>query len=199
MRKPLVPLVCLIALWSAHTAAADPLIQPKDTLAICGDSITAQHEYSAYIEDYVLMCQPKEELDVAQFGWGGEVAGGFLSRMDTDFFPFKPTVATTCYGMNDGHYLPLAPLTADQYRTAQTAIVEEMKKKGVRSIVLGSPKCVDSYYFRRGGEPSPDVYNQTLSSLAGIDKEIAAKEGVVYADVFGSTMDAMKKAKTLRE
>jgi len=101
--------------------------------------------------------------------------------------------------MNDGHYLPLAPVTADQYRTAQTAIIEAMKKKGVRSIVLGSPKCVDSYYFRRGGEPSPDVYNQTLSSLAGIDKEIAAKEGVVYADVFGSTMDAMKKAKTLRE
>ena len=195
MRKLFVPLVSSIVLWYARTAAGDPLIQPKDTLAICGDSITAQHQYSAFIEDYLLMCQPKEELNVAQFGWGGEQAPGFLSRMESDLFPFKPTVATTCYGMNDGHYLPLTDETADRYRKAQTDIVELMKKRGVRTIVLGSPKCVDSYYFRRGGEPTPDVYNQTLSSLAGIDKDIAAKEGVVYADVFGSTMDAMKKAK----
>ena len=37
--------------------------------------------------------------------------------------------------------------------------------------------------------------NATLEALAAIDKEVAEKEGVVYADVFGATMAAMTKAK----
>jgi len=160
MRVPFPLLLSSILLCHACTAPADPLVQPKDMLAICGDSITAQHQYSAFIEDYLLMCQPKEELNIAQFGWGGEQAVGFRARMETDLFPFKPTVATICYGMNDGHYLALTDQTANTYRKAQTDIVEAMKKGGVRAIVLGSPKCVDTYYFHKGsGGSTPEVYN----------------------------------------
>ena len=56
------------------------------------------------MEDYLLMCQPTEGQKIVQFGWSGEQAPGFLARLDTDVYPFKPTVMTTCYGMNDGHY-----------------------------------------------------------------------------------------------
>jgi hypothetical protein len=105
---------------------------------------------------------------------------------------------TTCYGMNDGHYGPINDDTANQYRTAQTGIVEALKKNGVRVIVLGSSKCVDSFYYHKGNpDPNqgPDVYNKTLGALGDIDKDIAAKEGVIYADMFGITLDTMKKAK----
>ena len=43
-------------------------------IAVIGDSITEQKQYSVFIEDYLLMCQPAEKLQVAQFGWGGETA-----------------------------------------------------------------------------------------------------------------------------
>ena len=112
--------ICALFLASAATLHADRLIQEGDTLAICGDSITAQHLYSAYLEDYLLMCaRPTPGLKIIQFGWGGEQAPGFLARLDTDVFPFKPTVATTCYGMNDGHYAALTDPVADTYRKAR--------------------------------------------------------------------------------
>jgi len=175
-------------------AHADALIQPNDMLAICGDSITEQKMYSVFMEDYLLTCQPTQGLKVAQFGWGGERAPGLLARLDTDVFPFKPTVATTCYGMNDGGYKALDDATANTYRTSQTAIIEAMKKAGVRSIVLGSPKCVDSSAYHHD-PAAAEVYNKTLGSLSQIDQEIATKEGVVYADVFGATTSAMEKSK----
>ena len=176
------------------SARADRLVQPNDVVAIAGDSITAQHLYSAFMEDYLLMCQPTQGQKVVQFGWSGEQAPAFLARLDTDVFPFKPTVVTTCYGMNDGHYVALNDDTKNAYRTAQIAIVEAFKKKGVRVIVLGSSKCVDFTFFP-SGLVTPEGYNATLGAFASIDQEIAAKEGVVYADVFGTTLEVMKKAK----
>jgi lysophospholipase L1-like esterase len=187
-------LVASFLLSLAVSAQADFLVQPNDVVGIAGDSITAQHIYSAFMEDYLLMCQPTENQSIVQFGWSGEQAPGFLARLNTDVFPFKPTVMTTCYGMNDGHYGPISDLVADTYRKAQTDIIEALKKNGVRSIVLGSSKCVDSKTYH--GDPAAAViYNKTLGALADIDKDIAQKEGVTYADVYGITLDAMKKAK----
>jgi lysophospholipase L1-like esterase len=184
----------LLVFTSSAMARADFLIQPNDMLSICGDSITEQKIYSVFMEDYLLMCQPTPGLKVAQFGWGGERAPGLLARLNSDVFPFKPTVATTCYGMNDGAYTALNDATANTYRTSQTAIIDAMKKAGVRCIILGSPKCVDSFTYHH--DPAAAVvYNQTLASLSQIDQDIAVKEGVVYADVFGATTSAMEKSK----
>lgn len=193
MKKAL--LIASLLLPFLIPARADFLVQPNDVVGIGGDSITAQHLYSAFMEDYLLMCQPTAGQKIVQFGWGGEQAPGFLARLDTDVFPFKPTVMTTCYGMNDGHYGPINDQIANTYRKAQTAIIEALKKNGVRAIVLGSSKCVDTTYYHNHNTAAAEVYNKTLGAMADIDKEIAAKEGVPYADVYGDTLDTMKKAK----
>jgi len=189
----------LTLLGCATVTQAAPLVQPNDMLVICGDSITAQHQYSAFLEDYMLMCAPPVEgLSVAQFGRILERSTGFLASIDRDVFPFKPTIATTFYGMNDGGYGPLTDEVANTYRKAQTDIVEAMKKNGVTRIVLASPKCVDTYSYRNHDVAAAAVYNKTLGALADIDKDIAAKEGIVYADVFGDTLNVMTKAKAAR-
>src|SRR5438105_2007972 len=79
----------------ASSARADPHLQPGDTVAIIGDSITEQKMYSVFIEDYLLMCQPAQVARAMQFGWGGETAEGFKNRMTNDCFRYKPSVATT--------------------------------------------------------------------------------------------------------
>ena len=58
-------------------------LQAGDTVAICGDSITEQKEYSVFTEDYLLMCQPVPDLKAHQFGWSGEKTDGLLRRMRT--------------------------------------------------------------------------------------------------------------------
>ncbi|HWI58462.1 MAG TPA: hypothetical protein VNZ22_14655, partial [Bacillota bacterium] len=75
------------------------LLKKGDRLAICGDSITEQKMYSRLMEDYLTMCAPELNVTVRQYGWSGERAPGFLARMTNDCLRFKPTVATTCYGM----------------------------------------------------------------------------------------------------
>lgn len=186
--------VLLLVAATAATSAAAPLLRPNDRLAICGDRITADLGYSVHVEDYLLMCQPVEGLDVAQFGWGGQTAEDFLARLDTDLSPFKPTIVMTCFGVTDGGHKALDDDTANRYRKAQTDMVAALRKSGVRTIVLGSPKCVDSFHYHRDPAQAA-IYNKTLSALANIAKDVAAKEDVIYADVFNATMAAMVKAK----
>src|SRR4051812_11218715 len=57
--------------------AAGGGLKAGDYVAIIGDSITEQKQYSVFIEDYLTMCRPAADLRATQFGWGGETAPGF--------------------------------------------------------------------------------------------------------------------------
>jgi lysophospholipase L1-like esterase len=186
-------IVLFVALTCHAAATAKELVQPGDMIAVIGDSITEQKQYSAFIEDYLLMCQPAANLQVAQFGWGGETATGFEKRMKNDMLRFKPMLITTCFGMNDGGYGPLTKERADLYRTSTQQIIDKAKKAGVRTIVIGSPGCVDTDKFR--GPKLSAVYNKTLGELRDIAREVAEANGVTFADVHTPMMDAMTKAK----
>jgi lysophospholipase L1-like esterase len=178
---------------TATTTAATATLKENDFLAICGDSITEQKLYSVYIEDYLLMCKPTNNLHAMQFGWGGERAPGFLGRM-SNVLRFPVTAATTFYGMNDGGYGPLTDNNAKMYRDGMTGIVDTFQKSGVRLIVVGSPGAVDTKYFKFG-ETTPQVYNKTLAELRDIAKQIAAEQKVSFADVHSVMIDVMAKAK----
>ncbi len=180
--------------YSFAQQAASAGVKPGDVLAVCGDSITEQHLYSSDIEAYLAMCKPVDGVRTEQFGWGGETAEGFKNKMPRFMLPFGGTVATTCYGMNDGHYGPLTDATATWYRNNTVAVVEDLKKSGVHFIVLGSPGAVDSDTYRKGPEQA-EVYNKTLAGLRDIDREVAAQQGIAFADVHQAMMEAMTKAK----
>src|SRR4051812_13638721 len=92
--------LALLALAPLFVRAESNALQDGDRIAIIGDSITEQKLYSVFMEDYLLTCKPKKDLQTMQFGWGGETSWGFFDRMKNDALPYKPTVATTCYGMN---------------------------------------------------------------------------------------------------
>ena len=117
------------------------LLRTGDRLAICGDSITEQKMYSRIIETYLTACVPELKVTARQYGWSGETAEGFLHRMKSDCLRFQPTVATTCYGMNDYRYHPYDEATGRWYRQNYTAIVRAFQEAGTR-VVIGSPGCV---------------------------------------------------------
>lgn len=184
--------------------AADPVLQEGDLLAICGDSITEQKDYSVNVATYLLACRPQPEVRVAQFGWGGDSMGWFFGRGAADsILAFQPTVATTFYGMNDGGYKPLEQKTVDDYRNGMNRLVQRFKQAGVRHLVIGSPGCVDSdTYGRRGRrnsantDASPaDTYNKTLAALRDAAREVAEANGCSFANVHDVMVDAMAKAK----
>src|SRR5438309_7047941 len=117
------------------------LLKHGDRLAICGDSITEQKMYSRIMETYLTVCVPELEISVRQYGWSGERAPGFLARMTNDCLRFKPTIATTCYGMNDHEYRAYEERIGTNYRQNSAAIIEAFKANGAR-VIQGSPGCV---------------------------------------------------------
>ncbi len=192
-----IALVMILFNAGSMSAGRAAQLEAGDTVAICGDSITEQREYSVFIEDYLLMCQPVPDLKAHQFGWSGEKADGLLRRMHTEVLPFNPTVATTCYGMNDGAYSAIDPARQEAYRKNTEAIIKTFRDSGVRFIVIGSPGLVDTYAFDRipGRDYSAANYNNTLADLARIAREVAAEQGVTYADVYTPMAAVMKAAK----
>lgn len=164
------------------------LLKKGDRLAICGDSITEQKMYSRMIEDYLTACTPQLKISVRQFGWGGEWADGFLRRMTNDCLRFKPTVATTCYGMNDHEYRPYEPRIGEKYEKNSRAVVESFKAHGVR-VVQGSPGCVGNRSWWQTGATT-EALNQNLCKLRNIGIHIARDEDVRFADVFWPMLQA---------
>src|SRR5256885_17172513 len=109
MRKFWLYVVSLALIFHVAAIAEEPLVRSGDVVAIAGDSITEQKQYSVFIEDYLLMCKPQTDLRAMQFGWGGETSWGFLGKMPTQALKFDMTVATTPYGMNAPGYSPMDP------------------------------------------------------------------------------------------
>ena len=168
-------------------APAGLVLREGDHLAICGDSITEQRMYSRAIETYLTVCVPELKITARQFGWSGETAPGFLARMTNDVLRFKPTVATTCYGMNDHGYKAFEPAIGQQYREAMVAIVRAFTNIGTR-VILGSPGCVGPGVS--GSKATTGEMNLSLCELRNIGIEIALAEGVGFADVFWPMLQA---------
>lgn len=163
---------------------AKGFLKKGDRLAICGDSITEQKRYSRLIEDYLTVCAPELEIHARQYGWSGETAAGFLGRMQNDCLRFHPTVATTCYGMNDHRYMPYREDIGNSYREKMTAVVDAFKATGAR-VILGSPGCVGKMpAWVKSATGTVEDLNLSLCQLRNIDIEIAKKEQVGFADIF---------------
>ncbi len=169
-------------------APAGLLLKKGDRLAICGDSITEQRMYSRIMEDYLTVCAPQLHVSVRQFGWGGERADGFIKRMTNDVLRFQPTIATTCYGMNDHEYRPYVDSIGETYRKSSLAVVEAFKAHGIR-VVQGSSGCVGNRNWWQPGATT-ELLNQNLCNLRNLGIQLAADENVGFADVFWPMINA---------
>jgi lysophospholipase L1-like esterase len=168
------------------TPAPRPSVTLKkgDRLAICGDSITEYKMYSVLIETYLTACLPELGVTCRQYGWSGEQAGGFLARMENDVLRFKPTVATSCYGMNDFRYVPFDEAIAAEYRKNQTAIARNFKQAGAR-YVIGSSGIIDSVpHWVKTAKGTKKDLNLSLSKFRNIARDVAVAENVGFADVY---------------
>jgi lysophospholipase L1-like esterase len=193
----LLAVVAAVAVPSAR--AEQPPFLPAARVAIVGDSITEQKLYSKYVESWLLACSGLTDVRVMQFGWSGEKADGFAKRADNDLGVFDPTVVTLCYGMNDGGYQPWKEEIGRAYTDNMRQVLDRLAGLGVKTVVVGSPGAVDTDFFRpgqmMGDRPANVAYNDTLAHLRDIDRTLAAEKGHRFADVHGTMIDAMAKAK----
>jgi hypothetical protein len=170
---------------------ADLLVKPGDTVLVAAEAPMTQGWLSVDIAMYFLMCQPVAGLKVVQLNDGEEEVEPFMKRIDTDVAVWHPTVALISHGVNDGRddihgagYTRYHPLYMGM-------TIDKLKKLNVRMIMLGSAGCVDSTLFTGDAK----TYNTNLAAFKDLDRQIADKAGVNFADLFTPMMDAMTKAK----
>jgi len=173
------------------------LLQKGDRVAICGDSITEQKRYSVIMETYLTASLPELDITCRQYGWSGEQAGGFLGRQESDVLRFKPTFATTCYGMNDFRYVPFNEEIGEEYRKNEIAMVQAFKKAGAR-VLLGSSGIIDSVpgWVKSAAGTQQDL-NLSLSKFRNIGIGIAKAEQVSFADLYRPMLIADFEAEKL--
>jgi lysophospholipase L1-like esterase len=196
-------LLAVLSLASTGLRAATPLnagaLLPEGArLAVVGDSITEQKQYSRFIEAYLVACAGRPDVKVFQFGWGGETAGGFARRAANDLAVFKPSTVTLCYGMNDGGYRPFDENVGKAYTDSMRSVMTVLKDLGVPHVVVGSPGAVDTFFFKRDNfapKSGADGYNDNLRQLGEIGKSLAGEFRQTFADVHQPMIDAMRMAK----
>ena len=199
MNHPIARFVSAFSFLSVACVAAETTsFLPTDgRLAIVGDSITEQKLYSKFIETYLLTAGGRADVHVFQFGWGGETAGGFDSRLKNDLAAFKPNVVTLCYGMNDGTYRPYEESIGQRYEVAMRSVLKKLTEDKIH-VVVGTPGAVDSKYFSKpfpGNLNAAISYNESLAKLGDTGKKLASEFHEGFSDVHAPMMEAMVKAK----
>lgn len=199
MIKLRLPFLLLLAvapgssLFARDTAPSQ--LPPDARVAIVGDSITEQKQYSKFIETYLLACLGRKDITCFQFGWSGETAAGFKVRLENDLSVFNPTVVTLCYGMNDGRYVPYAEAIGADYESNMRSVVTKLQAIGVKNMVIGAPGAVDTKYFGKPGGTTPAQYNDNLAHLGAINQKLATESKQAFANVHDTMTEAMSKAK----
>jgi lysophospholipase L1-like esterase len=180
----------LFAIGASSRAAdttSNPILKQGVRLAMAGDSITEQMLYTRFVEDYLLMCVPELQTEVCQMGWSGEVAQGFLKRMDADIDWFKPNMVTLYYGMNDSN--------RNVYVPPMKKIAGKLKAQGIPAVIV-SPGAVDTYYGVKGNDKQFWVgFNKEQGLMGEAAQKIAAENGLGFVDLHNPLLDVMAKAK----
>lgn len=185
--------IALMLAWPGFSAraVAAPLLKDGDRIVFIGDSITEQQIYTRYIMDYFALRYPEATIHFRNRGIAGAQASFHENLYDSMMKTCRPTVATICFGMNDGHYKPFEPSAYDAYVASMTQWVEALKKDHVKVLLL-TPGCVD--------EPRKPAllanYNETLRRLAEGTKAVGAKQGVPVFDLHALMLEVQTRAKS---
>jgi lysophospholipase L1-like esterase len=179
-----------ILLLSAAFSSAAPPLKDGERMVFIGDSITEQQIYTRYVMDYFALRYPGSTIHFRNRGIAGAPATFRQQLYDQMMKSCRPTVASICFGMNDGHYKPFEQSAYDSYVASMTRWVQALKKDNVRVLIL-TPGCVDQ---AQSPQRLGTFYNETLRRLADGAKTVAAREGVPVFDLHALMLDVQTRA-----
>jgi hypothetical protein len=141
------------------------------------------------IQDYFLMCQPVAGVSVYEASNGQENVEYFGRRLNNDLAPIRPTVALTCFDFGNGREGAGARSLTFYEPTYLAGAITNLKKLGVREIVVGSSYASDST------NAGSATFNQNLGLFRDVQRDVAAKNGARFADLLTPMLAAMPLAK----
>lgn len=180
-------LLLLLAGGMPAAVATTPLnggLPPGTRLALCGDSITEQMLYTRYVEAYLLACAGRSDVSVFQFGWGGENADQFGSRIQRgDLDAFMPTLVSVLYGANDIGGMAWQDWMQAMWTGRVSGILGRLAARypGAGRVICG-PTWFD-LDGAGGNAVAVAAANDSLGRLRAINLGLAQANGTGFADV----------------
>lgn len=178
-RLALIVIVPVIAVTLAF--AQQPFaLKDTDTVAMLGDSITAQHLHSNYIEAYVLTRYPGWQLRFRNAGVGGDTVPRGLARLDYDVLAWKPSIVTIELGMNDAG----SPSSVGPYLGQMKVLIGRIRAAGAQPVFITASPVND-------GTSSANLTgrNLTLDKMATEIVKLAQAEKLPVTDQFHAVFD----------
>ena len=197
----------VLFLGAAPLCSAQSFFLKKgDVVVVMGDSITEQRLYSNYLELWSQTRFPSHNLVFRNVGIGGDRSTGGNSRFKRDVLPFKPTVLTVDFGMNDGNYWWVGKMAGKKtiaqadidaaygtYMKGLQGIADQAKAANIR-VAWVTPQPVEN----NPGDPN-EMYNPTLGRFSDGVNEIAKKNDGLFADQFHPYWAVIQKARDAGE
>jgi lysophospholipase L1-like esterase len=171
----------------------DLWIKTSDKMCYIGNSITANGNYSFFIDLYHHTRYPNLKFTSYNCGISGNTAQDVLNRMDEDILIHKPTIATIKLGMNDvniGLYhigklsedtLALRKAAIETYRKNLTQIADQLIASGCQLLFL-TPTIYDQ--TAKITAKNNFGVNDALASCANIVRETAVKYNALIVDFY---------------
>src|SRR5262245_62373688 len=140
----LASLVCLAAILAKPVAAGDFLLKDGDIWVMAGDSITAQHLHSNYVEAFCYARYPKLKFAFRNSGVGGHTIPTTLNRFEYDIAAWRPTVVSVELGMNDSGGTP-----TERFVTNMGTMVGRIRAINARPVILAASPVNDGVTLAR--------------------------------------------------
>lgn len=119
-----------------------------------GDSITYAGDYINFVEAYLRIKYPENEIEFINVGLPSETVSGLseenhaqgrfprpdlFSRLDRIIDKVKPDLAFTNYGMNDGIFLPFNQARFARYKAGVHRLHKTLADAGIEQVHITSP------------------------------------------------------------
>lgn len=173
-------ITCLLGLGCADTLSAQVVYefpQKAERILFLGNSITYGAHYVNYAIAYLHLNYPERNFEFINVGLPSETVSGLsepghadgkfprpdvLERLDRILKEVKPDFVFSCYGMNDGIYLPFDDKRFLSYRGGQEKLHEKVTATGAALIHLTPP----IYDEKKGAAYAKvlDIYSSWLLS-----------------------------------
>ncbi len=184
----------LSAGMQAQQSSSGFSLKAGDRVVFYGDSITAQHLYTRFVEDFVVSRYPQMRVDFYNAGVSGDtVSGGYsgdmVIRLTRDVLPWHPTVLTIMLGMNDGRYTTAFQNNFQTYKLGYGKLDDNLKTDlpGVRlTLIAPSP------YDEITRAPIISGYNSVLLRYGNFLSKWSAEQGIPFVDFNHPMTDALR-------
>jgi len=177
MRPTLLSIIFLIAFQLS--SLAQPYEIPKDfkRIVFIGNSITYGGKYIEYIDTYLSIKYPDKDYEIINVGLPSETVSGLSElnhangafprpdlhdRLDRIISQTQPDLVLSCYGMNDGIYLPFDDERFRKFKDGINWLNDKVVKSGAGIIHITPP----IYDERKGAAYANvlDIYSDWLIS-----------------------------------